>query len=65
MATSQVIPLVANRAAPASRTGGPTSPAPRNRVVAFFAAISDVFREARELELHMLGQGRYRRFGES
>ena len=49
MATSQVIPLAA----------------PRNRVMAFFIAIADVFREARELELRMLGQGRYRRFGES
>ena len=65
MATSQVIPLAANRAAPLSRTGGPNKPATRNRVVAFFGAIADVFYEARELELRMLGQGRYRRFGES
>ncbi len=65
MATSQVIPLAANRAAPVSRNGGPQSPAPRNRVVAFFVAIADVFREARELELRMLGEGRYRHFGES
>ena len=65
MATSQVIPLAANRAAPHSRTGGSKPPAPRNRVVAVFSAIADVFREARELELRLLGQGRYRRFGES
>ena len=64
MATSQVIPLAATRAASRSRSGRPPS-APRNRVMAFFIAIADVFREARELELRMLGQGRYRRFGES
>ena len=65
MATSQVIPLAANRAAPLPAPARPKPPAPRNRVVAFFGAIADVFREARELELRMLGHGRRRRFGES
>lgn len=65
MATSQVIDLAATRAAAKTRTGGPNPSAPRNRVVAFLATVADVFREARELELRMLSQGAYRRFGES
>ena len=64
MATSQVIPLAATRAASRHRTAESRS-APRNRVVAAIIATADVFREARELQLRMLSQGRYRRFGES
>jgi len=66
MATSQVIDLAANRAAVQSRTGSAVPRAPRNRFIAFFASIADVLREARELEVRMLGQrGYFRRFGES
>jgi len=65
MATSQVIDLAATRAAAKTRTGGPHPSAPRNRVVAFLVTVADVFREARELELRMMRQGAYRRFGES
>ena len=65
MATSQVIDLAATRAASIARTEGANLPAPRNRVVAFFATVADVLREARELETRMLGQGGVRRFGES
>ncbi len=65
MASSQVIDLAANRAASRTLTGGPKSPPRRNRVVALFAGLLDVLREARELELRTLGAGRRRRFGES
>lgn len=66
MATSQVIDLAATRAVVKARTGGPAPRSTRNRFTAFFAAAADVIREARELEVRMLGQrGYFRRFGES
>lgn len=65
MATRQITELAAIHAAAAPRTRSPRPSAPRNRVVAFLATIVDVFREARELEIRMLSQGAYRRFGES
>lgn len=80
MATSQVIDLAATRAAigpstrepitrePATRepiTRELTPSTPRNRVIVTLAAIVDVFREARELQIRMLGEGAYRRLGES
>ncbi len=63
MAISQVTPHAATAAA-VPRIGARNPSAPRNRVVVVLAAVVDVFREARELEMRMLGQGGYHR-GES
>lgn len=65
MAIRHAAHLAAIPAVPAPRIGRPIPSHPRNRVVAFFATIVDVFREARELEIRLMGQSRYRRFGES
>lgn len=66
MANSQVIPFNATPSASRQRTGGPApADSSRNRMSAFLVAVADVLREARELEVRMLSQGGYRRFGES
>lgn len=65
MATRQLTHPVATPAATVRRAAVHKPSAPRNRVLALLATVVDVIREARELEIRMLGQGGYRRLGES
>ena len=72
MATSHTVefatPYAADRsrATPAPKARLAAAPAaPRNRFVKLSLDIVDVFREARELEIRMLGEDRFRRIGEA
>ncbi|MCC6868426.1 MAG: hypothetical protein IT522_06340 [Burkholderiales bacterium] len=68
MATSHSVEFDARRTArsTATRTAHISArDSAYHRVVSFFTTIVAVFREARELEIRMLGDDRFRRIGEA
>ncbi len=69
MATSHTVEFAASHAAGASRPAAVRAPKAngrgRNRFVKLLADIVGAMREARELEIRMLGNDRFRRIGEA
>ncbi len=68
MATSHTVDYTVNHVAPSAATRNSASTArrpARNRFITLLRTLADALREARELEIRMLGNDRYRRMGEA